>query len=330
MDVLRYYSFSHYLRRRFGCRVQKITLHAGFSCPNRDGTAGVGGCTFCNNTGFSPNTRVEPASIRRQLEDGIAVARRASKARKFIAYFQAYSNTHAPLAHLASLYEEVWPVEGVVGLSIGTRPDCVDAAKLDLIAGYVPRGEVWLEYGLQSTHDATLAAVNRCHTYADFVRAVEMTAGRGIRICVHTILGLPGETREMMLETHERLAELPIDGIKVHLLHVMKNTVLAGQYSRGEIRLLQRSEYAELVCDVLERLPARVVIQRMHADAPADVLVAPQWCLDKPGVLAEINAALARRDTWQGRLRGEPLGGPPDHSPAAPEVARDPAVSINK
>jgi len=304
---IRYHAFGHYLRRRFGCRVHKITLHAGMSCPNRDGTRGAGGCTFCNNTGFSPAARLQPGAIRGQMLAGMESVRRRARARRFIAYFQPYSNTHAPVEQLARLYEEAWCGPAVVGLSVGTRPDCVDEAKIDLLAEHARRGEVWVEYGLQSAHDETLRRVNRCHGYGEFVRAVELTAGRGIRICVHTILGLPGETREMILETHRRLAELPIDGIKIHLLHIMRDTVMERQYHRGEIRLLERLEYVNLVCDVLELLPPGVVIQRMHADAPADVLVAPSWCLDKAGVLNEIRSELAGRDSWQGKARGAKL-----------------------
>jgi hypothetical protein len=286
--------------------VQKVTIDAGFTCPNRDGTRGRSGCTFCNNTGFSPNTRAGAASVRDQLSKGIESARRRGKANAFMAYFQAYSNTHAPVEHLRPLYDAVWDFPDVVGLSIGTRPDCVDRGKIDLISGYTDRGEVWLEYGLQSAHDESLAAVNRCHTYEEFLDAVELTRNRGIKICVHTILGLPGENREMMLETHRRLAKLPIDGIKIHLLHVMRNTLMERQYRAGEVPILNRGEYVALVCDVLERLPTNVIIQRMHADAPSDVLVAPKWCLDKSGVLADIRSELERRDTWQGKLLGEP------------------------
>ena len=165
-------------------------------------------------------------------------------------------------------------------------------------------GEVWLEYGLQSVHDATLKVINRGHGYQEFLDAIETTRNRGIRICAHTVLGLPGETREMMLDTHRRIAQLPIDGIKIHLLHVMRDTVMAAQYARGEISLLDRREYVDLVCDVLEILPATMIIQRMHADAPREILVAPEWCLDKAGVLEDIKQTLAHRDTWQGKAIG--------------------------
>lgn len=314
-DSSRYYPFSRYLRSRYGCRVHKVTIHAGFTCPNRDGTRGYGGCTFCNNAGFSPNARTDAAMVREQIQRGIEQTRRRSKATKFIAYFQAYSNTYAPVDHLQALYDEAWKFPEVVGLSIGTRPDCVDPEKIALISGYSARGEVWLEYGLQSTHDVTLKSINRGHGYREFLDAIEMTRDRGIRICAHTVLGLPGETREMMLDTHRRLAALPIDGIKIHLLHIMRDTVMAAQYQRGEITLLGRQEFVDLVCDVLEVLPPTMVIQRMHADAPSDVLVAPPWCLDKAGVLDDIRRTLASRDTWQGKALGHGLCDIPDFAP---------------
>ncbi len=309
----RYYAFGRYLRQRYGCRVHKVTLDAGFTCPNRDGTRGRGGCTFCNNVGFSPNARMAPAQVREQLARGIDSARRRHKAGRFIAYFQAYSNTHAPVERLRSLYDQVWGFPEVVGLSIGTRPDCVDLEKIEMIAEYTHRGEVWIEYGLQSAHNQTLEAINRGHTYEEFLNAVRLTAGRGIKICAHTILGLPGETREMMLETHRRLADLPIDGIKIHLLHIMRDTVMERQYERGKIIMLQRPEFVELVVDVLEVLRPEVVIQRMHADAPPDVLVAPRWCLDKAGVLNDIKQELLRRNTWQGKGLGYRLEDIPSH-----------------
>ena len=300
--TIRYSSFNRYLRWRFGCRVHKVTLHAGFTCPNRDGKVARGGCTFCNNAGFSPNLRVGAAEIHDQLARGIEAHRH--KARRLIAYFQAYTNTYGPVDHLRSLYDEAWKFKEVVGLSVGTRPDCVDGRIIDLLAGYTSRGEVWVEYGLQSSFDRTLEAINRGHTYQQFLDAIALTRDRGLRICVHTILGLPGEDREMMLETHRRLAALPIDGIKIHLLHIMRNTVMARQYEAGQIPLLSREEFVERVVEVLELLPPNVVIQRMHADAPPDVLVAPQWCLDKTGVLDDIRGEQLRRDSWQGKALG--------------------------
>ena len=289
--------------------------------PVRTATAkSVGaGCTFCNNAGFSPNVRVGAAEIREQLARGIEGQR--SKCRRFIAYFQAYTNSYGPVEHLRSLYDEVWKYSEVLGLSIGTRPDCVDERVIDLVAGYTKRGEVWIEYGLQSSFDRTLEAVNRGHTYQQFLDAIEMTRDRGLKICVHTILGLPGEDREMMLETHRRLAALPVDGIKIHLLHIMRNTVMAKQYAAGEIPLLSREAFVERVVEVLELLPPNVVIQRMHADAPREVLVAPDWCLDKAGVLEEIRSEQLRRDSWQGKALGFTLTDLPYAADARPHPA---------
>jgi uncharacterized protein len=295
----RYYAFSDYLKERFGQKVWKIPIDAGFTCPNRDGTKGFGGCTFCNNEGFSPNTRRNVRSVEDQIAEAISTHHHRG-IHKFIAYFQAYTNTHASADALRALYEIPWRFPDVVGMSIGTRPDCVDPQKITLIESYKERGEVWIEYGLQTIHDLTQKAINRCHTLADFERAIDLTRDRGIRICAHTILGLPGETREMMLETHRRLGDYPIDGLKIHLLHVMKNTAMARQFERGEFEVLSRNAYVALICDVLEVLRPSVVIQRLHADAPEEVLIAPTWCLDKRRVLTEIEAELTRRGTYQG------------------------------
>ena len=302
-DELRYYNLSRYYRQRFGGLVYKASLDAGFSCPNRDGTVGWDGCTFCNNIGFSPPARLRIDQLHDQLRYGIAAARHR-RALKVIAYLQAYTNTYAPLDQLREVYEQVWAYPEIAGLAIGTRPDCVDADIIDLVADQARQGEVWIEYGLQSSFDETLARIRRGHTYQQFLDAIEMTRGRGIRICVHTILGLPGETAEMMIETHRRIGQLPIDGIKIHLLHVMRNTPLADACQRSEITLLSRSDYVRHVADALAVLPPRIVVQRLHADAPADVLVGPTWCLDKMRTLHEIRQCQIARDTWQGKELG--------------------------
>lgn len=303
-DQPRYYSFGRYLRQRFGQRVHKVTIDAGFTCPNRDGARGTGGCTFCNNVGFSPNSRFGSVDVGRQLADGIDRMRAKRKAKQFLAYYQAYTNTYAPVEQLKKLYDVAWEFPEVVGMAIGTRPDCVSPEIIDLLASYASKGEVWIEYGLQTMHDRTLEEINRLHTLQEFYDAMEMTRDRGLKICVHTILGLPGESREMMMETHRMLAAQPMDAIKIHLLHIMKNTMMAVQYRRGEIPLMSREEFVDLVVDVLEVIPPTVAIQRMHADAPPDVLVAPEWCLDKAGVLQDIHNELIRRDTWQGKALG--------------------------
>lgn len=296
----RYNAFGLDLRRRYGCTVYKLTIDAGFTCPNLDGVISRGGCTFCNNVGFSPATRRPRRSIRDQLIEGMKFKRRRYGAEKFIAYFQAFTNTHAPVNELAATYDEAWQFEDVVGMAVGTRPDCVDAAKLDLIAGYANRGEIWIEYGLQSAHDATLRRINRGHDYASFVEAVRLTAGLPIKICVHTILGLPGETPAMMLETHARVASLPIDAIKIHPLHILPETVMERQYRAGKLTVLSRHEWIDTLCDVLEILPARMLIQRLHADAPPGILVAPTWCGNKAAALNAVDRELERRNSRQG------------------------------
>lgn len=320
MNVRRYHNFSSYARRVFGGKVRKVTIHAGFTCPNRDGTRGRGGCTFCNNEGFSPFARVDVRQVTEQMRRGIDFARRRGHTDKVIAYFQAYTNTYAPLEQLRQLYDAVWEYPQTIGMAIGTRPDCINEPIADLIASYAARGEVWLELGLQSCHDRTLESINRGHTYAEFVEAVRLLQGRGLKLCAHTILGLPGEDRAMMRETHRRVAELGFDGIKIHLLHINQRTVMAHQYARGEIDVLSRDEYVDLVVDMLEILPPSMVIQRMHADAPPNVLIAPTWCLDKAEVLDRIRGRLVERNTWQGKALGFGVEDLPADQPASSRV----------
>ncbi len=298
----RYNDFSSYLRNVFGCRVQKITIDAGLTCPNRDGTVSTGGCIYCNARGSGTGAHSAGISISDQiLKAKTAIARRY-KAEKFIAYFQSFSNTYAPLPTLRRLYDEALSVEGVVGLSIGTRPDCVNPSILDLLERYAASRMVWVEYGLQSAHDTTLEFINRGHDFECFRSALAATRNRGIRVCAHVILGLPRESRRQMLETADRLAELEIDGLKLHLLYVIKGTRLDELYAQGGYRCLEQQEYVDLACDFLERTPAGVVIQRLTGDPHPDELVAPRWSLMKSETLALINSTLEKRKTWQGRL----------------------------
>ncbi|NLF18155.1 MAG: TIGR01212 family radical SAM protein [Lentisphaerae bacterium] len=301
----RYTDLNTYLRGLFGCRVQKITVDAGLTCPNRDGTVGTGGCIYCNARGSGTGAYGRGLSITAQLEQGKAAMSRRYGARRFIAYFQAFSNTYAPLERLKALYDEALAVEDVVGLFIGTRPDCVSEPVLDLLQDYSRRRLVWVEYGLQSARDATLVLIRRGHDAACFHRATAATRGRGLPVCAHVILGLPGETREDARFTAGALAAGGVDGVKIHSLYVVKGTRLESLFLRGGYRCLGREEYAELVADVLERLPARMVVQRLTGDPHPDELAAPDWCRDKPATLAAIRLALERRDTWQGRLCGE-------------------------
>ena len=301
----RYNDLNSYLRGIFGCRVQKISIDAGLSCPNRDGSISTGGCIYCNVRGSGTGAYAHGLSITDQLQRGKTSLAKRYKAKKFIAYFQSFSNTYASPATLERLYNEALAVEDIVGLSIGTRPDCVDPPVLDLLEAYAENYMIWVEYGLQSAHDATLDLINRGHDFECFRKTVEATRNRGIKICSHVILGLPSETQKHMLETANRLAQLEIDGIKLHLLYVVKGTVLEKLYRQEKYRCLRQTEYVDLVCDFLERIPQRVVIQRLTGDPHPDELVAPHWSLNKKDTLAMIRHSLKQRDTWQGKLRGE-------------------------
>lgn len=301
-NTKRYCTLNTYLRSLFGCRVQKVSLDAGFSCPNRDGTLGRSGCLYCNAHGSGTGAFARGQSITDQLRQSMQYLSRRYGAKKFLAYFQSYCNTYGPVDGLRAIYDEALSVPGVVGLSIGTRPDCVDAAVLDLIEDYARTCHVWVEYGLQSARDETLKRINRGHDFAAFCRAVSQTAGRGIRICAHVILGLPGETRADMLATARAVAALPLDGVKIHLLYVVRETGLARLYHAGRYCCLGQAEYVELVCDFLELLPPEMIIQRLTGDPHADELVAPQWALERSRNRALIEARLEDRNTWQGRL----------------------------
>lgn len=302
----RYFDLNTYFRRHFGERVHKLTVDAGLSCPNRDGRIGRGGCIYCNSRGSGTGAHQKGLSITRQLEINKAAVARRFRAGKFLAYFQSFSNTYAPLSHLKQLYDEALAVPDIVGLAIGTRPDCINPGVLDLLQGYAHDRLIWVEYGLQSAHDSTLARIHRGHDKACFEAAVRATAGRGLRICAHIILGLPGETPAHMRATADFLASLPIDGVKLHLLYVVKGTPLADIYRRGEYQCLEQAGYADLVCDVLERLPSGVVIQRLTGDPHRDELIAPLWALDKQKTLNLVKQRLVDRETWQGRLFDAP------------------------
>jgi radical SAM protein (TIGR01212 family) len=313
----RYRAFSRFLRERFGTRVHRVTLDGGFTCPNVDGRVAVGGCVFCDNRSFSPNRRLPRTSIRAQVERGVTLLGKRYGADRFLAYFQAATNTYAPVEKLRRLYDEAVAHPQIVGLAIGTRPDCVPDPVLDLIEGYARERYVCLELGLQSRHDRSLDWMNRGHHFDAFVDAVRRCQGRGFDVCAHLILNLPGESRDDMLATADALAALPLQAVKIHNLHVVRNTPLERMYQDGEVRLFEREEYVAVVCDFLERLPPHLVIHRLSGDAPPDYLVAPGWCLDKPALLAAIHAELERRDGWQGKHLRQP---PVDLPPAAPRV----------
>jgi radical SAM protein (TIGR01212 family) len=300
--VIRHYNaYSHYLKSRFPWKVYKLPLDAGFDCPNRDGRVAFGGCTFCSNASFSPNSSGPAQSVRAQVEEGIAVYRkRRFGGERFIAYFQAFTNTDAPVERLAALYDEALSHPDIVGLAIATRPDALPEPVLDLLCAIQERTALFLEVGLQSSHDETLHNVNRGHTFADFVDAVGRIKKRGLYLSTHLILGLQGEDRSMMMETVERVSRLPIDAIKLTHLYIPRQAPLAQRYRRGELTLLTLPEYLELVCDVLERLPKRMIIERLMGELDGDDILAPLWGKHKGEILQMINAEFDRRGTSQG------------------------------
>ena len=297
----RYTDYNRYLRNLFGERVQKIAVDAGLTCPNRDGHLSNNGCIYCNAKGSGTGAFARGMGIKEQIEAGRIPMMKKYKAKKFLAYFQSFSNTYTSLEHMRDMYDDAFSCEGVVGMAIGTRPDCVDEQKLDLIASYAQNYLVWLEYGLQSVHDTTLAFINRGHTLKAFENAVAMTRGRGIRICAHVILGLPGETRDMMLDTARYLAKSEIHGIKIHLLYVIKNTLLDDLFLAGKYQPMEQSAYVETVCDFLELLPKQMVIQRITGDPHGSELRAPSWAGQYRETFNLIQQTLAQRNTFQGK-----------------------------
>ena len=297
-------TFGQAMLRRYGERVHKLALDASFSCPNRDGSKGRGGCTFCNNVSFSPNGR-QPAPVGAQIEAGRRVIRKRTGARKYIAYFQAYTNTYAAVEELALLYDLALAEPDVIGLSIGTRPDCVPDKVLDLLAGYQNDGvDVWLELGLQSSFDETLDKVNRGHGFAEYKSAVHRAHARGLRVCTHLIIGLPGEQGRECKTSLLRVLELGVEGLKLHPLHVVKGTVLANQWRRGEYQPLSLDSYVTTAADLIELTPPQVIYHRVTGTAAANLVLAPAWCSTKWQVINRISAELERRNTRQGSKAG--------------------------
>ncbi len=298
----RYRLFSEHLKRHFGGRVHKISVDAGFSCPNRGDTRSGAGCLFCDPDGSGAVGIERALPVAAQIEAGKEVMRRKYKATRFLAYFQPFSNTAGPLPRLRRLYDESLAVADVVGLAVGTRPDCCPPAVLDLLGDYHRRTYFWLELGLQSVHDRTLAFLRRGHDYRDFLRAYEGARARGLRVCVHVILGLPGESPQEMLATADEMARLRVDGIKIHLLHVLAGTPLGELYRRGEIAVLEQEAYVGLAADFIARLHPETLVQRLTGDGPRELLLAPLWSVNKWEVLNAIDAELERRGVRQGDL----------------------------
>ncbi|HPE76301.1 MAG TPA: TIGR01212 family radical SAM protein [Draconibacterium sp.] len=300
----RYNDFSTYFRSKFSERVQKVSVDAGFTCPNRDGTKARGGCTYCNNKTFKPTYTNLLNSVSKQVEDGVAFFSRKYESMKFIAYFQAYSNTYKSLEELKQLYEEALQHPKIIGLVISTRPDCIFPELLDYLEELQKKVYVMLEIGLESHVDKSLESVNRGHTFADSVWAIEETAKRGINNCAHLILGLPGENREDWLEQARVISKLPVNNLKLHQLQIHRKTVMEKQYAEnpGYFHLFTVDEYVELVIDYLELLNPEIIVERFVTEAPEKLLVAPKWGLKNFEFVAKVEKRLAERETWQGRL----------------------------
>ena len=295
----RYNAFSEYLKQKFGAKVYKITIDAGFSCPNRDGTISSSGCIFCDDGGSFSQAHSNRLSIEEQVQVGAETLARRFKAQKFMSYFQAFSNTYKPVGELEKIYKASLTHPDIVGISIGTRPDCVDDDKLKLISSFTPDYYTWIEYGLQSVHDKTLKKINRGHDYKCFLEAYEKTKNYGINICLHVILNL-FETYEEMMETAKTIAKLEPDGVKIHMLVALEGTKVADMYTNGEIDFMTEDEYVSTVCDFLEYLPPQTTIHRLAGNGLRIELVAPRWIGKKLDTLNRIDREFERRGSRQG------------------------------
>ena len=301
-DGKRYYTWNRYLRDQFGCKVYKVALDAGFDCPNRDGTVAFGGCTFCSAAGSGDfaGDRVDPIPV--QFEKIKEKMQHKWKDGKTMAYFQAYTNTHAPLPVLKEKFEAALACEGVMGLSIATRPDCLPDDVVEYLAELNERTYLWIELGLQTVHERTANLINRAHDYATYIEGVEKLRKHNIRVCTHIINGLPLENYDMMMETAREVATLDVQAIKIHLLHLLKGTPLVKQYEKGMLQLMDKEAYIHLVADQLEVIPPEMIVQRITGDGPIDLMFGPMWSVNKWEVLNGIDAELERRESWQGKF----------------------------
>jgi hypothetical protein len=301
----RYKKFSNYLKERFNERVYKVSVDAGFSCPNKDGFLSEEGCIFCDNRTFNAYYGHKPVSLKEQISNGIKLGGKRYKAKKFLVYFQANTNTYASVEKLKNIYDSINEFENVVGLMIGTRPDCINNEILDLIESYNIRYEVWLEYGLQSIHDKTLKLINRNHTYEDFLKAYDLTKNRNIKVCPHVILGLPHETTAEMLETAKEMARLKPDAIKIHPLHIVKDTNLEKFYKKNKFKIYSLGEYFNLLIEFLRYLNPETIIARLTADCPKELLIEPKWVEEKARFIQLLDKEMDERGVSQGDLYKE-------------------------
>ena len=294
-------TFGQHMLRKHRERVHKIAINAGFTCPNRDGSKGIGGCTFCNNSSFNPAEK-QPLTIAEQINNGKRVIQKRTGAQRYLAYFQAYTNTYADVSQLAQQYEQALAEDNVMGLSIGTRPDCVPGEVLDLLCHYRDQGHtVWLELGLQSAHDKTLEAINRGHDFAEYADAIRAAQIRQLPVCTHLILGLPGEDYQMNRQTLSQVLDLGVEGLKLHPLHVVKGTQLARQWKHDEYQPMEMQNYIDSAVNLIELTPEEVIYHRITGTAQHNILLAPYWCTKKWAVLNGIEDEFKKRNSYQGK-----------------------------
>ncbi len=300
----RYNDYSSYFKLKFAERVQKIAIDAGFTCPNRDGTKGKGGCSYCNNNTFNPYYCTPKKTVAEQLNEGIAFFARKYKSQKYLCYFQAYSNTYAEFEHLKSIWQEALSHPQVIGLVIGTRPDCVDNQTLDYLGELSRKYYIVLEFGIESTIDRTLTAINRCHTFADSVAAINGAAERGIEVGAHLILGLPEESREELLEHAKKISALPIKSLKLHHLQIIKHTAMSKDFAANphKYQLFSSEEYIDFVVEFLQLLNPQIIVERFISESPSNLLIAPKWGgLKNFEIVHKIEKKLKENDVWQGK-----------------------------
>jgi len=297
----RYHTFNYHLKNTFGTKVYKIAVDAGFTCPNRDGTAGYGGCIYCNERGSGAEYLQKNLPLEKQIIHGMKIIKRRYESSRFLVYFQPFSNTYGHPEKLKTLYDRALAFDEVAGICIGTRADCLNKEILDLLEYYSKKTYFWLELGLQSIHEKTLRLINRGHSYQDFLTVYHQTRKRNIRTCFHVIIGLPGETREDILETAREVARLKPEGIKIHSLYIEKDTALEKFYDEKPFKLFSKDEYIDILIEFLELLPEETVIQRVMGESNKTRLVAPEWILDKPAMLNMLDKELSKRDSWQGK-----------------------------
>ena len=301
----RYNDFSSFIRRKFNTRVQKVSIDAGFTCPNKDGTKGVGGCTYCNNNTFNPDYCKPIKPIKQQINEGIEFFSKKYKTQKYLAYFQAFTNTYAPLADLKKMYEEALDHEDVIGLVVATRPDCIKDEVLDYLEELAAAGNfIKLEFGLESTKNETLEAINRCQTHEEAIDAFERADGRGLHLGGHLILGLPGETKEDMMNHAKMVSQLPINTLKIHHLQIVKHTMMAVQFKKTPemFTFMELDEYIDFVVDFVEKLKPEIIIERFFSESPASMLIHPKYGLKNFEVKHLVEKRLEEREAMQGRL----------------------------